>query len=68
MLPGEARARILAFVMPDGGATVRLALDHYRITAENAARHGLQGYPSHRRVLEQQASVVAEMAGPPIPR
>ena len=68
LLPGEARARTLEFVMPEGGATLHLSLDHYRITAENAARHGLQGYPGHRRVLEQQAVVVADMAAPPRPR
>ncbi len=50
--PGEERTLEIPFQMPAEGATVHARLLHYRISPENAAWHGLEGYPTHRLVQE----------------
>ncbi|MED5373947.1 MAG: multiheme c-type cytochrome [Myxococcota bacterium] len=47
---GEQREIPLRFVLPPGGAEITLSVDHYRISPENAAYHGLEDYPTHHRV------------------
>lgn len=55
--PGEERRLQVPFVMPEDGATVYVSLAHYRISPENAAYHGLEGYPTHRVVQELEEPV-----------
>lgn len=59
LAPGEERAWTVPFVMPAAGARVELVLEHHRITAENAAWHGLEGYPRSRVVHRRQVIVAA---------
>lgn len=43
--PGERRALPLSFAMPPEAAQVSVLVEHYRISPENAAYHGLEDYP-----------------------
>lgn len=43
--PDERRELPLSFAMPQGAAQVSVLVEHYRISPENAAYHGLQDYP-----------------------
>lgn len=50
LAPGQVRSWEVPFVMPQEGARVELSLEHYRISPENAAFHGLADYATHRVV------------------
>lgn len=58
--PGETRRFSLRFKQLTGGVEVRLRLTHHRITAENAARHALGGYPRMREVASRIFRVESE--------
>lgn len=66
--PGEARRYAVPFVLPQGGATVRATLEHFRISPENASYHGLDGYPTHRLVHELEATLLPSVATRGLPR
>ncbi len=61
--PGESRVMPLRFALPSGPAarpvTVRARLEHHRISAENAAHHGLkpEAYPFFRVVSTQTLTI-----------
>lgn len=54
---GEDRVVDFTFVMPDAPVSLAVVLEHHRISAANAAHHGLDGYPTHRRVAESFATI-----------
>ncbi|MCB9780089.1 MAG: hypothetical protein H6742_16100 [Alphaproteobacteria bacterium] len=64
LFPGESKELVVPFVMPADGARVEVRLEHERISAENAAHHGLTDYPQRREVARRSGAVVA---GSPLP-
>lgn len=57
--PGESRSIPFSFPMPEGGAEVRMRVEHFRISPENAAYHQLDGYPISSLVSEGRWTVGA---------
>ena len=57
LAPGEARPVALSVVMPAGGLEIDVALDHVRISPENAGYHDLGDYPTRRRVVDRHARI-----------
>ncbi len=65
---GEDRAWSLPFVMPPDAVSVELSLEHYRISPENAAYHGLSDMPNHRTVQTLSLDLGPAVAGGGQPR
>ncbi|MCB9764149.1 MAG: hypothetical protein H6739_30540 [Alphaproteobacteria bacterium] len=63
LAPGESRAVTVRFPMPEGGAAAHLLAEHYRISPENAAYHGLDGYPIKSTTAEARYEVAATGGG-----
>lgn len=57
LAPGETRAWEHRFTLPEGGAALRVELDHVRISPENTGHHDLGDYPTRRRVKSEARQI-----------